>query len=385
MRILHTSDLHLGKRIEGKDRLAEQKKVLEEICGIAEEKAADLALICGDVYDSYVPPAEAEDLFYEFVEALSGGGRRLVVVIAGNHDDPVRLCAASCLAQKHAIIISGGGEERFKIPDGPHIRLLEQGRNYIKAEIRGEKATIAILGYPSDARLGEVADERGYSEKISGYLEEANASFSPESVNVAMAHLFAAGATPIGEEREIEAGGLKACSLSVFSEKCHYIALGHIHRFQKLKGNAFYSGSILQYSAGEESSKCVLLAEADKGGLRNVEKIPLNSGRKIITHEADGFLPALEFLEKGLRDYVYLRIKQDGPLHYDESKLLRSFENVVGIELETSQSQCGQEERASRRGLSRRELFREFYRHRYGGEPETELVNLFLEITESET
>lgn len=384
MRILHTSDLHLGKRIEGKDRLGEQRKVLEEICGIAEEKSADLALICGDVYDSYIPPAEAEDLFYEFVEALSCCGKRLVVAIAGNHDDPVRLCAASCLAQKQAIIISGGGDERFKIPQSPDIRLLEQGKNYIKVEIGGERATIAFLSYPSDARLGEVADERGYSEKISGYLGEASASFSPDSVNVVMAHLFAAGAAPIGEEREIEAGGLKACSLNVFSDKCHYVALGHIHRCQRLKDNAFYSGSILQYSAGEESSKCVLLAEAYSDGLKKVEKIPLLSGKKIITYAAEGVMPALNFLESGLEDYVYLKIRQDRPLLYDESRLLRSFDNVLEIELETELSQCGQE-RASRKGLSRRELFCEFYRHRYGGEPEPELVNLFLEITESET
>lgn len=384
MKILHTSDWHLGRKIEGKDRLAEQRQVLGEICDIADKRSADLVLVCGDIYDSYVPPAEAEDLFYEHVEKLSGGGKRLVVVIAGNHDDPVRLCAASYLAQKHAIIISGGGEEYFAVPEGRAVRLLEQGRGYIKAEINGEKAVIGLLSYPSDSRLGAVEDGRGYSHKISSYLEEANSKFSDDTVNITATHLFAAGAAPLGEEREIEAGGLKACSLSVFSDKCHYVALGHIHRYQRLADNVCYSGSILQYSAGEERSKCVVLAEAGCGGLKTLEKVPLGKGKKIINHTAGSFMEAVNFLESGVEDYVYLKIRQDKPLYYDETKTLKSFDNVLNIELEADLPDCEQE-RQSKKGLSKRELFCQYYRQRYGGEPDAELVNLFLGIMEGES
>ena len=104
MRILHTSDWHLGKTLERQSRQSEQEMVMEEIVEIAEEESCDLVLVAGDVFDTATPPAWAEALFYETVKALSAGGKRAVVVIAGNHDQPERLTAARPLAERMGIL-----------------------------------------------------------------------------------------------------------------------------------------------------------------------------------------------------------------------------------------------------------------------------------------
>lgn len=96
MRILHTGDWHLGKTLEGRSRLAEQERFLEELVQLADDQQADLILMAGDVYDSVNPPAAAEQLFYDAAARLTEGGRPMVV-IAGNHDQPERVSSITPL------------------------------------------------------------------------------------------------------------------------------------------------------------------------------------------------------------------------------------------------------------------------------------------------
>lgn len=362
--------------------MREQKQVLEEICLIAEKNDVDIILVCGDIFDTYIPSAEAEDLFYETICRMSDSGQRLVAVIAGNHDDPVRLCAASALAQKHAIIISGGGDEAFKFSDSCPVKIINSGRGYAAVQTKnGEKALLNYLAYPSDSRLGEFSKEIDYSDKISNYLKGGNDKFSSDTVNITLSHLFAAGAIPTGEEREIQLGGIKVCSMSVFSDKC-YTALGHIHKHQKMGNNIYYSGSILQYSVDESSNKSVILCEISCSGSKSIEKIPLLSGKKVISFEADSFANAVEFLSK-TNDYVYLTIRQNQPLTYQESKELKSFPNLLCIDLKRN----GEEavlNTVSKKNYSKRELFTNYYTFKYNSPPPDELTNLFLDIIENE-
>ena len=88
MRILHTGDWHLGKRLEDFSRLEEQQVVMNEICEIADREQADIVLVSGDIYDTFNPPTEAVDLLYKTLKKLTNGGLRPVIAIAGNHDSP---------------------------------------------------------------------------------------------------------------------------------------------------------------------------------------------------------------------------------------------------------------------------------------------------------
>ena len=99
MKILHTSDWHLGKRLEEFSRLEEQKAVMQEICEIAEREQADAVIVAGDLFDTFNPPTEAIDLLYKTLKRLTANGRRPVIAIAGNHDSPDRIEAPDPLAR----------------------------------------------------------------------------------------------------------------------------------------------------------------------------------------------------------------------------------------------------------------------------------------------
>ncbi|MFQ7078975.1 MAG: metallophosphoesterase family protein [Christensenellaceae bacterium] len=105
MRILHTSDWHIGKRLMGRERLDEQSAALDEIVGICEREEVELVLVAGDIFDTYLPSAEAEDLFFSKIKAMAGEDRA-VLLISGNHDDGVRLSAAAPLSEELGFISS---------------------------------------------------------------------------------------------------------------------------------------------------------------------------------------------------------------------------------------------------------------------------------------
>ncbi|HVY44405.1 MAG TPA: exonuclease subunit SbcD, partial [Minicystis sp.] len=107
MRVLHVADLHLGRGLGELSREAEQRALVRELGDAARELDVALTLVAGDVFDAFTPPAWAEDLFFELLDALADGGRRAVAVIAGNHDSGLRLAAADPLARRLGIVLAG--------------------------------------------------------------------------------------------------------------------------------------------------------------------------------------------------------------------------------------------------------------------------------------
>ena len=134
LKILHTADWHLGKKVEGKSMLPNQRAALQDIEEITAVEKPDLILVAGDVFDTAVPPAEAEKLFFDACERLSSYGCP-VVVLAGNHDDEVRLCAARSLAVRHNIYLVGDMDNSFYSDYGA-----ENGRGWIRLATPGGKA-----------------------------------------------------------------------------------------------------------------------------------------------------------------------------------------------------------------------------------------------------
>ena len=115
MRILHTSDWHIGKRLMHRERLAEQEEVLDEIVAICESENIELVLIAGDIFDTYTPSAEAEELFFRKIKLIAGESRA-VLMISGNHDDGVRLSAVAPLSQEQGVYVVGNS--RNALPTG---------------------------------------------------------------------------------------------------------------------------------------------------------------------------------------------------------------------------------------------------------------------------
>lgn len=208
MRFLHTSDWHIGKKLEGRDRLEEQRAVLDEIVSVAERENVDVVLVAGDVFDTYLPSAEAEDLFYDTVMKLSAR-KRLVVVISGNHDDAMRLCAAVPLAEKLGIVLAGNinAEIRAGIAT-ENARVLSAGAGWLTCESRDkERAFLSLIPYPTENRYKENAVEgETFSDKMKRWLH-AGVAYNAEALPVVMVgHFFTVGGEVSDSEREIDLG-----------------------------------------------------------------------------------------------------------------------------------------------------------------------------------
>ena len=201
MRILHTSDWHLGKSLEQINRIEEQREFIDCLCKIVEEQKIDLVLVAGDIYDTYNPSAAAEELFYEAIDRLNDKGKRAVIVIAGNHDNPERLCAASPLAYKNGIILLGypGSDAGEYKMDSGNIKIADSGPGWLELCVPDceNHAVIITLPYPSESRLEEVlsqqADEgilqKAYSDKIGSIFASLGQKFREDTVNLAVGHL----------------------------------------------------------------------------------------------------------------------------------------------------------------------------------------------------
>ena len=244
MRILHTSDWHLGKNLEGtkNSRLEEQEKFLDEFVELVEKNHIDMVIIAGDIYDSSNPPARAERLFYETLKKLSDGGNRAVLVIAGNHDNPERLIAASPLASEQGVMMLGTPKSILEPGPYGNFQVVASGEGWLELHLRGEKAVVIALPYPSEKRLNEVfiekdTDEdrkRSYSERIGELFENLSGNYREDTINIAVSHVYVMGSDRSDSERQIELGGSLAVEPSALPKKAQYIALGHLHRPQRL-------------------------------------------------------------------------------------------------------------------------------------------------------
>jgi DNA repair protein SbcD/Mre11 len=285
LRILHTADWHLGKNLEGYSRLDEQETFLQDFIHIVKENNVDLVIIAGDIYDNGNPPARAEKLFYNTLKEISDGGKRAVLVIAGNHDNPERLVAASPLAYEHGVIILGTPKGVAETGSYGQFSVVAAGEGYMEMNIRDEKAVIVTLPYPSEKRLNEIFTEeksdeerqKSYSERLGMLFEQLSSKYREDTINLAVSHLFVIGGEICDSERSIELGGSYAVEGAMLPKKAQYIALGHLHRPQRIKTeerNIYYAGSPLQYSKSELNySKSAYLVELVAGGEPKVKEL----------------------------------------------------------------------------------------------------------------
>ena len=376
MKILHTSDWHLGKRLVERERLPEQIEILDEIAGICEERQVEVVLVAGDVFDTYLPPAEAEEVFFRAVKRLAVG--RAVVVISGNHDDGVRLAAAAPIAAEEGVYIFGRG-----IPETGKDRpvfVADSGENFLLLENRaGERVYINVLPYPNEARLKEDKTEESYAEKTKRWIDAGDSHYDGAAAHILLSHLFVTGGRVSESERAIDLGGARAVPVENFPEE-GYVALGHLHRRQTIRGNIHYSGAPLQYSFDEANTeKCVLLFETHGKSVSPPEEIMLTRGKKLVRLEADSLADALLILGKNPGKFVELTLHLTSPLTATETaELSAANEGLVSLKVVLNTE--AQTELVRRSEMSAEELFTQYYRSRYPEDPAPELKELFLEI-----
>ena len=205
MKILHTSDWHLGKYLDGNSRLEEQKQFVEELCQICDQEEIELILLAGDVYDNGNPSAQAEELFYKAAKKLTKGGKRPLIAIAGNHDSPERLMAADVLSYEHGIILLGMPGSQAKIGSYEHYEITRSGPGFLELSFNDQRVVILTMAYPSEKRLAEMVSQsleeeemqQGYSQKVGERFHLLEQEFRETAINLAMGHFYTMG----GEER----------------------------------------------------------------------------------------------------------------------------------------------------------------------------------------
>ena len=404
MRILHTSDWHLGKTLEQYSRLEEQEEFLQEFIEIVEKNDIDLVLIAGDIYDNGNPPARAEKMFYNTLKNITSSGKTAVLVVAGNHDNPERLAAASPLAYEHGVILLGepksiarkGHFGDFNFNNKGDFEIIESGEGFLELSIRGEKAVIITLPYPSEKRLNEVLSaeindedrQKSYSDRIGELFAELATKYREDTVNLVVSHLYAMGGEESGSERSIQLGGSLSVSPASFPKDLQYCALGHLHRPQKVpgtKGKIRYSGSPIQYSKSEINySKGAYLVEVIAKGEAEISEIKFRNYKPIEVWKCESTLEALaKCKEHGERNiWVYLEIKTKEIISTEHIKEMRKLRpDIVSIEPIIEGTEREEELLESLREKSMEEMFTDYYtREKAGLLPSKELMELFLSI-----
>jgi DNA repair protein SbcD/Mre11 len=305
VKFLHTADWHVGKTLKGRDRLEEQKAVLAEIAGIAEANQVDAVLVAGDVYDSSVPSAPAQNLVIQALLRMRRAGAQ-VIVIAGNHDHGPTFEAYRPLMGEVGITLAGA------------VRTPERGGVVrFAARSDGADTQVAVLPFLSQrwaVRAAEIVantpaeNVRAYDEQVRQVITSLTSGFAGGTVNVVMSHLTCIGGVFGGGERPAQSIFEYSVPATIFPVSVHYVALGHLHRRQVLPAHApvHYSGSPIAVDFGEQDNTSVVcLVEATPGVPARVTDIPVTSGRRLRT--VRGTLAELEALAASFGE-DYLRV-----------------------------------------------------------------------------
>ena len=375
MRILHTSDWHVGKVLKGRSRLDEHIAVLAQVVEITRAEQPDLVIVAGDLYDTAAPTADATRVVTRALTALQRTGAQ-VVAIGGNHDNGPALDALRPWSDaagvtlrgsvrdnpaEHVITGTTGGGERWQLVALPFLSQRYAIRAAEMYELTAAEAT------------------QTYADHIARLIAKLAEGFTePGVVNLLTAHLTVIGAAAGGGEREAHTVMGYAVPATVFPGTAHYVALGHLHRAQKIDGPCpvRYSGSPLAVDFGEEENlPSVTIVDVSASQSARVRQVGID--RAVGLRTVRGTLAELGELATGdamLR--VFVREAPRAGLREEVQELLP---NALEIRIDPEMlPTAGGATTAQRAGRSPRELFRDYLDHR--GHAEDGVRELFDEL-----
>ncbi len=382
MKVLHTSDWHVGKRIGRYDRADEYRRVIDEVAAIADAEDVDLVLHSGDVFDRPLPPVEAIDIAFGGLVRLTGRGRRPVVAIAGNHDSPGFFEALAPFLRSSGVHLVGdirrpdeGGVLELGTAGGPAVvscfPFLREGRAFHAWE-------------PVDEHYGRYAARLEAISKA--YSDHATALAGTDAVAFLVAHFLVGGAKVHGHgaprgERELHMGEAYAADPSAIPPGPQYVALGHIHAPQKVPGArvpAEYAGSLLELDFGEAGEqKRVVIVDVEPGLPAKVRSVPLTGGRRLV--RAAGEWSDLIAGDDLREAYLDLAVETAGPDPGLAQRAIEEFDFVVKVRAEYPRV----EEERPRQGHRPLDEMYGAYRSRLDGvPPPDELLATFRQVLE---
>ncbi len=394
LKILHTSDWHLGKYLDKYSRIEEQEKFINELEQICNDEEIDLIIIAGDIYDTTNPPILAEKLFFNAMKRLSLKGKRPIVIVSGNHDSASKLISPSPLAYEFGIIIQGMLNTIANVGKYENFEITRAGEGFFEIEINNEKAVFLTLPYITEKNINEVifkSDEeidmqKEFSDKIKDILNNLSKNYGKDTINIIVSHLFVKGGIETDSERKIQSiGGTYAIDPKVFPKNTQYVALGHLHRCQQVKQAeclAYYSGSPIRYSQSEINyEKVVLVLDIEANKEPTIKKIPLTDYKPIDVFKCNSYEEALKFCEdvSNKDSYAFIEILTQDFITGEQIRTLRETKkDIISIILKTDIEEKIIYEVEEEKNIL--EQFKEFYTYKKGKDAPEEILDMFLDI-----
>jgi exonuclease SbcD len=382
MKILHTSDWHIGKRLGRHDRMDEFHIVLAEVEQIADEHQADLVIVSGDIWDRPTPPTDALALGLQTLLRLAE--RRPVIAVAGNHDSPEFFEALAPLLRPLGVHLVGS------------VNRPDEGGIIGPDELGGLPTVVACFPFLREGKVVDFMKDagewyRGYAERVAAitarYNEALVARAGSDLVPILVAHFLVNGVkigrdAPRGE-RELHMGDAYAATPQAIPAGPQYVAMGHIHAPQTVPGTpvpAEYAGSLLALDFGEAGEqKRVVIVDAEPGRLAVAESVPLQSGRQLVrvTDTWDAIEARTDELAGAFLD---LTVKASG---IDMSLAERAHETFPFlVRVRAQRPLDANRERLDKGHRSWEELYAEFYRREHDEDAPDDLLVLFREVLE---
>lgn len=404
MKILHTADWHIGKRLDNYSRMEEQRHVLSEICEIAEQENVDAVIVAGDLFDNFNPSSEATELLYSTLHRLSVNGCRAVVAIAGNHDSPERIQVPDALARVCGIIFVGfPNTEVSKFCTQGKVEVLRSDKGFIELSLPKTNFPLRIIHtpYANEQRLktflGMEDSEDALRDHLQHHWQElADQYLDDKGFNLLTTHLYVMKkgdpnpeAEPEEERPILHIGGAQAIYTENFPKQVHYVALGHLHRYHRVDKNptVVYSSSPLAYSFSEANqSKYVILIEAEMGKLASYRAIELKSGKRLKRGKFNSIDDAITWLREFPDDLVELTIISDNYLEAADKKRLNEAHSGI-VKIIPQIKRINENETAAEIDLtlSVEKLFQEYFKSKNKGqEPSEGLMEVLREVLGTE-
>ncbi len=398
MKILHTADWHLGKRLDSFYRLEEQKLVLNEICEIAEKQAVDAVIVAGDLFDAFNPPVEAIELLYKTLKRMTNNGKRPVIAIAGNHDSPNRIDSPDPLARECGILFMGLPNTKMQkivLENGFEITATDE--SFIEFKLPNHSYPLRIIAtpYANEVRMKEYFSEEKdvalQSSLKDSWGKIAATYCNNKGVNILVTHLYMLkrGGEVLEEpdgEKPLKIGNADLVYSDAIPSQIQYTALGHLHRYQNVGSDKYpvvYSGSPLSYSfaeAGQQKYVNIITAEPNKKVA--LERIPLKEGKQLVCKKFNSIDKAVDWLTKNQNTLVELTIESDDFLKSEDLKRLRNAHSEIVhiIPIVTNDNMLHSKTMQVNLNQDITALFSDYFKSEKGQNPNQEILDLFKEV-----
>lgn len=397
MKIIHTSDWHIGKIVNEYSMIDDQKYILNKLIELIDEENADVLMIAGDVYDRSIPPVEAVELLNETLSKLVIDRNVSVLVISGNHDSGERLSFGSKILEKQGLYIAGSDEELYK-----KVVLNDNNQN----------VNFYLVPYKDPALTKKLLDNKeikSHNDAMVAVIDKIKEELNTNEINILIGHGYVtmkreeaievndhkyevAELETSESERPLSIGGTDLIDGNIFKD-FDYVALGHLHGRQKIGRDTMrYSGSLLKYSFSEVKQKkgVTVLELKDKDITIKLKELNPLRDLRIIKGNIEDLICKGREIEEGREDYIQAILTDDGELMNPMEKLKSVYPNTMLITRERKKKASNENNltKGEFRKKSKIDLFKDFYESYGGGDytdkKEAVLIDTIKEVLKEE-